>query len=453
MRFFIGFMVAILFADKAAAVDSYADLVEQLMPSVVNISTEKETVADTGAAVDNLMLNPALQGREALGSGFFVREDGYILTNNHVIKGAKKINVITEENEIYAAKVIGIDTPSDLAVLKIDVVAEDGKTLKEVKPVVFGNADAARIGDKVLVFGNPYGLGVSVSQGIISAKSRDIGLGGQQYLQTDAAINRGNSGGPMFSLDGEVIGVNAALFASQGASGIGFALPSNVANWVANQLIESGKVRRGWLGFSVANGLDSYTGKAGFVITEIDESSTAYKEGMRVGEIITAYNDIPATDVAAFLSFTETMQPGESLRLKALSYGEEFRTVIKIQDMPADKLQDFTAQALKNSYQRSLGSEDGEVYYISEFKIAVKEADPRGLAIIKIDKTSPLSGKGIKIGDIILEADRADIYTAENLLDSIRNAVVSGGQQPISLLIQGTDNIFYSSVEPVSEND
>ena len=271
--------------------------------------------------------------------------------------------------------------------------------------------------------------------------------------QTDAAINRGNSGGPMFSLDGEVIGVNAALFASQGASGIGFALPSNVANWVANQLIESGKVRRGWLGFTVANGLDSYTGKAGFVITEIDESSSAYKEGMRVGEIITAYNDIPATDVAAFLSFTETMQPGESLRLKALSYGEEFRTVIKIQDMPADKLQDFTAQALKNSYQRSLGSEDGEVYYISEFKIAVKEADPRGLAIVKIDKTSPLSGKGIKIGDIILEADRADIYTAENLLDSIRNAVVSGGQQPISLLVQGTDNIFYSSVEPVSEND
>ena len=452
MRFFIGFAVAILFAGKAAAVETYADLVEQLMPSVVNISTEKETVADTDAAVDNLMLNPALQGREALGSGFFVREDGYILTNNHVIKGAKKINVITEENEIYAAKVIGIDTPSDLAVLKIDVVAEDGKTLKEVKPVVFGNADTARIGDKVLVFGNPYGLGVSVSQGIISAKSRDIGLGGQQYLQTDAAINRGNSGGPMFSLDGEVIGVNAALFASQGASGIGFALPSNVANWVANQLIESGKVRRGWLGFAVANGLDSYTGKAGFVITEIDEESPAYKEGLRVGEIISAYDDMPAADVADFLNYAETLEPGDMLRLKTLSFGEEFRTVIKIQDMPAQKLKDYTDKALKESRQRSVQDIDSEVFYISEFKIAVKEADPRGLAIVKIEKKSPLAGKGIKVGDVILEADRSDIYTADNLLDNIRTAVVNDFR-PISLLIQSSDNAFYTSVELVNEND
>lgn len=445
--------VLLLFAattGQAFALDSYADLVETLMPSVVNISTEKKAVADTDEGIDNFMLNPELKGRESLGSGFFIHKDGYILTNLHVIKGAKKISVITDDNESYTATIAGTDAPSDLAVLKIDL-QQDEKP-REVRPVVFGNAHDARIGDKVLVFGNPYGLGVSVSSGIISAKSRNIGLGSQQYLQTDAAINKGNSGGPMFNLDGEVIGVNAALFTSQGASGIGFALPSNTANWVSNQLMKDGKVRRGWLGFSVANGIDSYTGKPGFVITEIDEESPAYKEGLRVGEIISAYDDMPAADVADFLNYAETLEPGDMLRLKTLSFGEEFRTVIKIQDMPAQKLKDYTDKALKESRQRSVQDIDSEVFYISEFKIAVKEADPRGLAIVKIEKKSPLAGKGIKVGDVILEADRSDIYTADNLLDNIRTAVVNDFR-PISLLIQSSDNAFYTSVELVNEND
>ena len=427
----------------ARAVDSYADMVERLMPSVVNISTERNTIATDEETVDNMMVNPALEGRESLGSGFFIRDDGYILTNNHVINGAKKISVITNDDEIYEAKIVGTDKPSDLAVLKIEENRQnnissastekaglDEKPAK-FKPVIFGNADDARIGDKVLTFGNPYGLGVSVSEGIISAKSRNIGLGEQQYLQTDAAINQGNSGGPMFNTDGEVIGVNAAIFTARGASGVGFSLPSNIANWVSGQLITNGKVRRGWLGITVSNGIDRYTDKPGFVITEISEDSSAFKEGLRAGDIIIAYNDKPATDIAEFKRFTETMEPGQALRLKTLSFGEEIRNVVR-----------------KYYHQSS----DKDVFYISELKIAVKEANPRGLIITGIESKSPLYGKGIKEGDIILEADRTDIFSADNLLDNIRNAIIDDFR-PISLLIQGIDNTFYTTIELAPEND
>ena len=241
MRFSFILISCLLLSFQAKALDSYADLVEELMPSVVNISTEKTVIDTKENNMDNVMIDPMLQGREALGSGFFIRNDGYILTNYHVIEGAKKITVLTNDNKSFEASIVGIDKPSDLAVLKVDNKTEDKDNPLVFKSVIFGDAEQARIGDKILAFGNPYGLGVSVSSGIISAKSRNIGLGEQQYLQTDASINRGNSGGPMFNLNGEVIGVNAAIFTVHGASGVGFSLPSNIANWISSQIIETGK--------------------------------------------------------------------------------------------------------------------------------------------------------------------------------------------------------------------
>lgn len=452
MRFSFVLVGCLLFSFQARALDSYADIVDELMPSVVNISTEKKVIDTREHDVDNVMIDPSLQGREALGSGFFIRSDGYILTNHHVIEGAKKITVVTNDNKSFEASVIGIDKPSDLAVLKIDNKTNDKENPLIFKSVIFGDAEKARIGDKILAFGNPYGLGVSVSSGIISAKSRNIGFGEQQYLQTDAAINRGNSGGPMFNLNGEVIGVNAAIFTMHGASGVGFSLPSNIANWISSQLIETGKVRRGWLGFEVAYGFDKYTDKSGFVITAIDEESSAYKEGLRVGEIIIAYNDKPAANVSDFQRFTETMEPGQTLRLKTLSYGEEIRNVIKIQEMPERELQNITNKALSESRKFYHEGNSDDVVYISELKIAVKEASPRGLTIVKIESLSPLQEKGISDGDVILEADRSEIYTAENLLESIRYAVFDD-YRPLTLFIQGLDNTFYSTIELAKEND
>lgn len=432
------------------AESGYADLVEQLMPSVVNISTEKDITA-VQEEIDNVMIEPQLNSRETLGSGFFIRNDGYILTNAHVINDAKKISVITNSGKTFTAKIVGKDKPSDLAVLKIDIDNKKAQT-EHFSSVKFGNADKARIGDIVLTFGNPYGLGVSVSQGIISAKSRKTGLNEQPYIQTDAAINQGNSGGPMFNLDGEVIGINSAIFTTKGANGVGFSLPSNIANWVSSQLIATGKVKRGWIGFTVAQGIDQYTGKSGFVITEIDEDSSAYKEGLRVGEIIIAYNDKPANNLDEFLHFTEVMEPGQALRLKSLSFGEEIRNVIRVQEMPAEKLKDAANKALIESskyYHEDIGD---DVFYISELNIAVKEANPRGLVITKMEKKSPLISAGIKEGDILLEIDRNDIYSADNLLDSLHNAMVDE-YRPITLFLQGLDNTFYATIELAPEDD
>jgi serine protease Do len=342
---------------------------------------------------------------------------------------------------------VGIDKPSDLAILKINGNKED-----KFSPVIFGNADDMRVGDIVLTFGNPYGLGISVSQGIISAKSRHIGLGEQQYMQTDAAINQGNSGGPMFNPDGEVVGINTAIFTATGANGIGFALPSNIANWISSQLLDNGKVRRGWTGLTVSNGIDRYTDKAGFVITEINEEANAYKEGLRVGDIIVSYNDRPAIDIDAFQLFTETLEPGQALRLTIISMGEEIRNVIRIQEMPEAELSHVTNKALSDSAKFYHQNIDKDVFYVSELNIAVKEATPRGLMIVRLERKSPLYATGVKEGDIILEADRADIYSVDNLLESIRNAIVDDFR-PISFFIQGIDNSFYVSAKVEQEND
>ena len=443
--FLIAFIFAFCFSPVAIATDSYADLVEKLMPSVVNISTQK-AINDSEDNIDNIMLNPEMNGRESLGSGFFIRKDGYILTNYHVIKEAKNIMVTTDGGKNYTAKVIGSDAVSDLAVLKIN-----DKEHAEFHPIIFGDANKIRIGDIVLTFGNPYGLGISVSQGIISAKSRSIGIGEQQYLQTDAAINQGNSGGPMFNMDGEAVGINSAIFTTQGATGIGFSLPSNIANWIATQLIDSGQVKRGWIGVEVAVGIDKYTDKPGFVITEISEESNAYKDGLRVGDIITSYNDILATDINAFKLLVETMNPGQTLRLKFISSGQEIKSVIRIQDMPPSALKSVTNKALSESAKYYHQEADIDAFYISELNITVKEASPRGLVIVKLEKKSPLYNKGVSEGDIILEADNMDIYSSDNLFESIRNAIA--GDRDISLFLQGLSDTFYVKVKPVTEND
>lgn len=446
MKYFL-FILSFLFCSKAMALDSYADLVERVMPSVVNISTQKTVIDDENSETDNLMLVPDLSGRESLGSGFFIRNDGHILTNYHVIKDAKTITVICNDGKTFDAKIAGVDKPSDLAVLKID--GNKGDTFN---PVIFGNADEMRVGDIVLTFGNPYGLGISVSQGIVSAKSRNIGLGEQQYIQTDAAVNQGNSGGPMFNPDGEVVGINTAIFTTLGAHGVGFALPSNIANWISSQLLNGGKVKRGWTGITVSNGIDRYTDKSGFVITEINEESNAYKEGLRVGDIIISYNDKPASSIDAFLLFTETLEPGQALRLKVISMGEEIRTVVRVQQMPNDELQNVTNKALSDSAKFYHQSTDKDIFYVSELNIAVKEASPRGLMIVRLERKSPLYATGVKEGDVILEADRADVYSVDNLLESIKNAIVDDFR-PISFLIQGIDNSFYVTAKVEQEND
>ena len=246
-----------LVANSANMPASFADLAEKLMPSVVNISTTTTITTKSnpfpfefppGSPFEDMFKDygtPQKRQTSALGSGFIIDEKGLVITNNHVIQGAEDVFVRVNGEKNLKAKVIGADPGMDLAVLQIE-------SDQKFTPVKFGDSDTARIGDWVIAIGNPFGLGGTVTAGIISARNRSIGLSRyEDYIQTDASINQGNSGGPLFNMDGDVVGINTAILGQSGSIGIGFAIPSNSAQKVINQLIEFGETKRGWLGVRI----------------------------------------------------------------------------------------------------------------------------------------------------------------------------------------------------------
>ena len=285
-----------------AAPESFADLAEELMPSVVNISTTQtvKTQANPfpfqfppGSPFGEMFKEfdrPTERKATSLGSGFVIKKNGTVITNNHVIANAEDI-IVRINNKEYKAKVIGADPYSDLAVLKID-------TKETFNIVEFGNSDKARVGDWVMAIGNPFGLGGTVTSGIISARNRDINLTRyDDFIQTDASINQGNSGGPLFDMNGNVIGINTAIISPSGASsGIGFAIPSNYASSIIDQLIEFGETKRGWLGVRIQEVTKEIASVAGLkepkgaFIGGVSEGGPADKGGIKSGDIILEFD-------------------------------------------------------------------------------------------------------------------------------------------------------------------
>ena len=282
--------------------NSFADLAEKLMPSVVNISTTQTVVSRSnpfpfefppGSPFEDMFKEfgtPQERKASALGSGFIIDEKGLVITNNHVIKGAEDILVRFNDDKEYSAKIIGSDPLSDIAVLQID--SQDRFT-----PVKFGNSDKARIGDWVIAIGNPFGLGGTVTAGIISARNRSIGLTRyEDYIQTDASINQGNSGGPLFDMDGNVIGINTAILGQSGSIGIGFAIPSNSAELVIDQLIEFGETKRGWLGVRIQQvtkeiaEAEQLGEPRGALVSSVSDGSPSDKGGVKAGDIILEFD-------------------------------------------------------------------------------------------------------------------------------------------------------------------
>ena len=311
------FVLTLIIAPSAKAqLPSFADLTEKLLPSVVNISTTTLEDNPEGTQPET----------ETLGSGFIISKDGYIVTNQHVINKAKVINIILYNNEKCEAEVIGEDKQTDLALLKIS-------TSTELVPVIFGDSDALRVGDWVLAIGNPFGLGGSVTAGIVSAKSRDIESGSyDNFIQTDAAINQGNSGGPMFNLKGEVIGINSAIFSSTGESmGIGFATPTKMAQWVINQLRRNGKVTRGWIGISIKPALNA---EDGILVTRITENSPAQKAGFMAGDIIHKFNTIPITSATNLSRIIAESAVDELLNFEIIRNGNTENIQVRAAEMP-----------------------------------------------------------------------------------------------------------------------
>ena len=311
--------------------NSFADLAEKLMPSVVNIATTQTVVTRSnpfpnfqfppGSPFEDMFKEfgtPQERQSSALGSGFIIDEKGIVITNNHVIEGAEDIVVQVNGDKDFKAKVIGADPLSDIAVLQLE-------TNEKFIPVKFGDSDKARIGDMVIAIGNPFGLGGTVTSGIISARNRNLGgtlARYEDYIQTDASINTGNSGGPLFDLNGDVIGINTAILGRSGNVGIGFAIPSNSAGIVIDQLIKFGETKRGWLGVRIQNvtkeiaDIEKLDKPRGALVASIAKNSPSEKAGMKAGDIILEFNGEKIKEMKELPIIVARTEVGKKVKVK-----------------------------------------------------------------------------------------------------------------------------------------
>ena len=433
---------------KPIVMTSFADVVEDLIPTVVNISAIQE-VQTGNASVDQIVLgelpktplfddlrkqleeqfrsNGSKKKVSSIGSGFIVSKDGFIVTNHHVIEEADEITVGLDDGSKYKAKVVGIDKKTDIALLKINPE-------KELKAVKFGDSTKARIGDWTIVVGNPYGLGGSVSVGIVSARGRDINNGQtDDFIQTDAAINKGNSGGPMFNSKGEVIGMSTAIFSPSGGNvGIGFATPSlNVAQ-VIRQLKESGEVTRGWIGISVqdvpgdiAESMKLEKARGAFVIDTV-KGGPADKAGILPTDIILKFHD-QEIDEMKLLPKTVSQYPiGGSAKVVVWRQGKTKTLKVKVEKMRAETIKTPEAKILE---KKQLLKPAGQLLGLglAEFKSKIKkdknELNIEGILVVEINPKSEAAGKGMLIGDIIISVNQTPITSIDHLKEIIEETV------------------------------
>ncbi len=449
------------------APDGFADMVEKLTPAVVNISTtqvikspfsnERFQQFPPGHPFEQFndffeqFINPYQGDRKAqsLGSGFIISPDGYVVTNNHVIEEADEIDVILNDNTQYAAKIIGRDPKTDLALLKIEAETP-------LPYVEFGNSDDARVGDWVVVIGNPFGLGGTVTAGIISARARDINAGPfDDFIQTDAAINRGNSGGPLFNLDGEVIGINTAIFSPNGVGnvGIGFAVPSSLAEGIIRQLKSNGEVERGWLGVRIQDvteeiaesmGIESENGA---LVAEVMNDSPAAEAGLETGDIILEFNNTPIEKMKQLPRVVAEAKTGQEVPVLVLRGGDRISLTVKVGELEEEE--ELSGSSGGGDGDNSEQDDGDNVLGMSlrpiddgmrkRFGIA---QDVTGLIVTGVKFDSPAGSSGIRRGDIVLEADQQKLQDAGQFADIVKQVKKSGRNSVLLLLQRAGDAIF-----------
>jgi serine protease Do len=458
-------------SNAKAAPDSFADLAQQLLPSVVNISTTQVIEGRSGMELPKLPpgipfedlfkeffdRNQSEQrSRKAtsLGSGFIIGDGKYVVTNNHVIQDADEITVILHDNTRIKAELVGRDSKTDLAVLKI----EPKKTLPGVK---FGNSDKSRVGDWVMAIGNPFGLGGTVTAGIISARGRDINSGPyDDFIQTDASINRGNSGGPMFNLKGRVIGINTAIFSPSGGSvGIGFAIPSRVAEPVIGQLIKHGQVRRGWLGVHIqavteeiaqALGLDEV---AGALVANVISNSPAEKAKIRAGDIILKFNNKQVDKMRSLPRIVADTEVGKSVPIKIWRNNKSLNLSAIIEELD-EETTEIAVKGGKPSKKSKARTIKELGLRLSPMSNALKEKfslekDAKGLVVIEVIEGGPAAEKGISSGDLIVEAGQQEATRPFSIevLQSIVTEAKKARYKSVLLLIEGRGRLRWVSIK------
>ena len=431
--------------------ESFADLAEKLMPSVVNISTTTTVTTQSnqfpfqfppGSPFEDMFKEfgaPQERKSAALGSGFIIDEKGIVVTNNHVIQGADDIIVRAEGDKEYKAKVIGADPLSDIAVLQLD-------SKINFKPVKFGNSDKARIGDWVIAIGNPFGLGGTVTSGIISARNRSIGLSRyEDYIQTDASINSGNSGGPLFDMNGDVIGINTAILGRSGSIGIGFAIPSNSAKIVINQLIEFGETKRGWLGVRIQDvtkeiaDVENLGEARGALVASVAENSPSDKAGVKSGDIILEFNGEKILEMKQLPIIVARTEVGKKVKVKIWRNKKQIVKSITLGRLETSE--DFKV-AEKNETPNEVRIGKLKISVTEITKKEIKERNlpnqTSGLVITKIEKNSPLVNS-IEVNSIILEAQKKKIINV-NDLNQVLKKVLSSDQKTILLVVYNSKN-------------
>ena len=449
---FIVLSFPIKFAHSKSAPSSFADLAEKLMPSVVNISTTHiiKTTSNPfpfefppGSPFEDMFKEfnkPTERKATALGSGFIIDQKGIVVTNNHVIQGAEDIFVSVNGSTEYKAKVIGTDPYMDLAILQIE-------SNEKFAAVSFGDSDKARIGDWVIAIGNPFGFGGTVTSGIISSRNRDIGLTRyDDFIQTDASINRGNSGGPLFNLDGEVIGINTAIIGHAGSVGIGFSIPSNPASKVINQLIEFGETKRGWLGVriqevtkEIAN-IEKLEKPEGALVASVSEKSPADKAGIKAGDIILEFDGKKVDTMRKLPKLVAQTEVGKRVSVKIwrnqkliskhvllgrLESSKEFKAENKAEP---DESKFVTVKDLKISI-RDLSKND-----VSERKLP---KNTTGVVVTKISEGSPLMF--LSVNDIIVEVQKKKIISS-NQFNNLINDIINKGKKTLLFAIYNSSN-------------
>jgi serine protease Do len=464
-------------AQARPAPDGFADMAERLLPSVVNISTTQTVSPERGPSIPGFPEGspfhdffedfmdrhggpspmPGPRQATSLGSGFIIDASGYIVTNTHVIADADEVTVTLFDDTALKAEIVGRDPKTDIALLKVEPDSD-------LPAVPWGDSDAARVGDWVVAIGNPFGLGGSVTAGIISARARDINAGPyDSFIQTDASINRGNSGGPLFNLDGQVIGINTAIFSPSGGSvGIGFAVPANLAKQVISDLQEYGRTRRGWLGVRIQTvtpeiaeslGLEDARGA---LVASVTNDGPAEEAGLRAGDVILSFNDRDIEEMRRLPRIVAETAVGSEVPVEVWRDGALTTFAVELGELEAAE-----EQGLLTAENNGQGTPDGsgksggaDVLGLTLQPVTpelarhfgLSEDNPGGVIITRVDPDSDAARKGLEAGNVLVEVNQKPVNSVSDVQAALDQAR-EDGRGSVLLLVQRDEAMSFMALK------